>query len=133
MLSFKSFVVFSLLLPALSFYYSWVQFSPKWLKSAVVKLAIATKVSLTKNPAIQDFLNNAQVGTKIEHVLGEFVRWIVLLFPIAASNLLGLSAISALLGGIFTIILTLSRSGYSCSWYCFSRLPRKSCQRLSGI
>ncbi len=78
----------------------------KWLKSAVVKLAIATKVSaLTKNPAIQDFLNNAQVGTKIEHVLGEFVRWIVLLFfLIAASNLLGLSAISALLSGIFTII-----------------------------
>ena len=78
----------------------------KWLRAAVVKLAIATKVtSLSKNPAIQDFLDNAQVGTKIENVLGEIVRWIVLLFfIIAACNLLGLNSISALLVGIFEII-----------------------------
>lgn len=81
----------------------------KWLKNAVIKLAIATKVSnLSKNPAIQDFLDNAQVGTKIEHVLGEIVKWIVLLFfIIAASNLLGLTSISALLVGVFAIIPSL--------------------------
>lgn len=84
----------------------------KWLKSAVIKLAIATKISsLSKNPAIQDFLDNAQVGTKIENVLGEIVKWIVLLFfIIAASNLLGLTSISALLVGVFAIIPNLMAS-----------------------
>ncbi len=77
-----------------------------WLKTAVTKLAIATKISgLTKNPAIQDFLNNAQVTTKIENILGELVRWIVLLlFIIASSNMLGLYSISAILGSIFAVI-----------------------------
>jgi hypothetical protein len=77
-----------------------------WLKRAVIRLAIATKISgVTKNPAIQGFLNNAEVTTKIENLLGELVRWIVLLlFVIAASNMLGLYAISAILGSIFAII-----------------------------
>lgn len=77
-----------------------------WLKKAVIKLAIATKASnLTKNPAIQDFLNNAQVTTKVEHILGETVRVIVLVFfVIATCNLLGLTSVSLLLGSLLSIV-----------------------------
>lgn len=77
-----------------------------WLKKTVIKLAIATKASnLTKNPAIQDFLNNAQVTTKVEHILGETVRLIVLIFFIIATcNLLGLTSVSLLLGGLLSIV-----------------------------
>ena len=76
------------------------------LKKAVIKLAIATKASnLTKNPAIQDFLNNAQVTTKVEHILGETVRIIVLVFfVIATCNLLGLTSVSLLLGSLLSIV-----------------------------
>lgn len=78
----------------------------KWSKQAIISLAIATKVShLSKNPAIQDFLKNAQVTSKVENILGEAVRWIIILiFTIAASNLLGLSSVSFILNSIFTII-----------------------------
>lgn len=77
-----------------------------WVKKAVTRLAIVTKVShLTKNPAIRDFLENAQITAKIELILGEVARWIVLLlFIIATSNLLGLTSVSAILSGLFSII-----------------------------
>lgn len=77
-----------------------------WAKKVVSRIAVATKISqLTKNPAIQDFLQNAQVTTKFENILGETARWLIILyFVINASNYLGLTAVSLLLTGLFSIV-----------------------------
>lgn len=77
-----------------------------WAKKLVSKIAVATKISqLTKNPAIHDFFENAQVTTKFENILGETAKWLILLyFIINASNYIGLTAVSHLLSGFFTII-----------------------------
>jgi len=81
----------------------------KWVKSLVTKLAVITKVSqLTKNPAIRDFLDNAQITTKFENVLGEVAKWLVLLyFVINAANYVGLTAVSQLLNSLFSVIPSL--------------------------
>lgn len=78
----------------------------KWVKGVIVKLAIATKVSqLSKNPAIQDFLKNAQISSKIENILGEVAKWLVILFfTINASNYLGLTAVSILLNNLLSTL-----------------------------
>ena len=80
-----------------------------WAKKVVSKIAVATKISqLSKNPAIQDFLQNAQVTTKFENILGETARWLIILyFVINASNYLGLTAVSNLLTGLFSVVPSL--------------------------
>ncbi len=77
-----------------------------WAKKAIIRLAIITRVSqLSKNPAIQDFLKNAQIGSKVENILGEVIRWMVILFfTIAAANLLGLNSVSMILNNVFVVI-----------------------------
>ena len=77
-----------------------------WLRSLTVKLLNVTKISsIFTNPAIKEFLKNAQVSQKLEVVLGETVRWIVItLFFMASVNLLGLSTVSIFLGNIFAYL-----------------------------
>lgn len=81
----------------------------KWAKTAIVRLAVITRLSqLSKNPAIQEFLENAQITTKIETIIGEIFKWLILLtFIITASNVLGLSAVGAILTRILSVIPSL--------------------------
>jgi hypothetical protein len=80
-----------------------------WLKTLVSKIVNITKIgSLFKNPAITDFLKNAQVSQKFEDIIGEIVKWIVVtLFFVAGVNILGITSISLFLNGIIAGIPTL--------------------------
>jgi hypothetical protein len=80
-----------------------------WLKTLTSKLINITKISsLFKNPALTDFLKNAQVSHKVEDLVGEIVKWLVVaLFFVASINLLGITAISLFLNGIIAGIPTL--------------------------
>ena len=75
----------------------------KWLKTFTIKLINVTKIgNLITNPAIKDFLKNAETSQKIEEVIGEIVRWVVLiLFFMASMNILGLTTVSAFLNTVF--------------------------------
>lgn len=80
-----------------------------WLKALTTKIVNVTKLgSLFKNPAITDFLKNAQVSQKLEVILGEIVKWLVItLFFVASINVLGITSISIFLNGIIAGIPTL--------------------------
>jgi len=80
-----------------------------WLKILTIKVVNITKLgSLFKNPAVTDFLKNAQVSQKIEDIIGEVVKWLVItLFFVASINVLGITAISLFLNGIIAGIPTL--------------------------
>jgi len=79
-----------------------------WIKSLVVKLVNVTKIgNLISNPAVKSFLKNAQVTEKIEVVIGEVARWLVLiLFFVASVNVLGLTPVSMFLNSIIAGIPT---------------------------
>jgi len=74
-----------------------------WLKSATIKLINITKLNdMITNPAIKDFLKNAETSQKIEEVIGEIVRWVILiLFFMASINILGLTTVSVFLNTVF--------------------------------
>jgi len=80
-----------------------------WLKSLTTNLLGKTKIdSLSKNAAIKEFLKSAQISSKIEVILGEIVRWLVIvLFFIASINILGLTSVSQFLSDIISGIPTL--------------------------
>ncbi len=80
-----------------------------WLKTLVTKIVNITKIGLLfKNPVITDFLKNAQVSQKIEDIVGEIVKWLVItLFFVAGINILGITSISLFLNGIISGIPTL--------------------------
>lgn len=80
-----------------------------WLKTLTTKIVNLTKLgSLFKNPAITDFLKNAQVSQKFEVIVGEIVKWLVItLFFVASINILGIASISAFLNTIIAGIPTL--------------------------
>jgi small-conductance mechanosensitive channel len=78
-------------------------FLADWLRSLTIKIINVTKVgNLISNPAIKDFLKNADTSQKIEEVIGEVVRWAVLiLFFMASINTLGLTTVSLFLNTVF--------------------------------
>lgn len=78
----------------------------KWVKALVKKvLELVNVSSLVKDSGIQNFLDKAEVKTKIEEGSGEVLRWLILLvFFIAAVNLLGLTTVSAFLNAILGYI-----------------------------
>lgn len=80
-----------------------------WLKALTVKLVNITKLgTFLKNPALDDFFKKAEVSQKIEEILGEIVRWLVIvLFFVASINVLGITAISLFLNNIISGIPTL--------------------------
>ncbi len=80
-----------------------------WLKSLTTKVVNITKLdALINNPAVKDFLKNAQVSQKLEVIIGEVVKWLVItLFFVASINLLGITSISLFLNGIIAGIPTL--------------------------
>lgn len=77
-----------------------------WVKTIVKKVLQLVNISqFTKNSAIDTFLKEAQVKVKIEELLGEVARWlIVILFFITAVNILGLTTVSAFLTGVLSYL-----------------------------
>lgn len=73
-----------------------------WSKTLIVKTLQALKLeSLVKETKFKKFLSKADVTQKIEELIGSIVKWLLMLtFFIAALNILGLTAISALLTSI---------------------------------
>lgn len=77
-----------------------------WLRTAIIKGLQWMKLeSLTQDSKIKEFLKKAEVSQKMEEILGSIVKWVVVLvFFIAATNILGLTTVASLLGGILSYI-----------------------------
>lgn len=77
-----------------------------WGRTAVVKsLQLLRFENLVKDTKFKKFLKKAEITQKVEDILGAIVKWIiVLIFFIAAVNILGLTTVSALLGGVLAYI-----------------------------
>ena len=71
----------------------------RWTRSLILKSFSFFKLDLlTKDAKIKKFLTEAEITQKVEEIIASFVRWVVLLvFSIAALNILGLTTISTLL------------------------------------
>ncbi len=74
----------------------------RWAKWLVIKLLETLKLSsIIKDSPLDNFLTKAEITHKIEELLGNIVRWIVILiFFIAAVNILGLTTVSAFLTNV---------------------------------
>lgn len=81
-------------------------FIARWVRWIVIKLLEAIKLSaFVSDSPIEKFLEKAELSTKVEQVVGNLVRWLVLLvFFIAAVNLLGLTTVSLFLTNILSYI-----------------------------
>lgn len=77
-----------------------------WLKVLVVKVLNLLKLSeMIGSDSVKKFLSNAQITEKIEGVIGDFVRYLVILiFFIAAINLLGLTTVTQVLNGLLAYL-----------------------------
>ena len=54
---------------------------------------------------IKEFLKKAEINQKVEEIFGTLIKWIiVLIFFIAATNIIGLTTVSQLLSGILAYI-----------------------------
>jgi len=73
-----------------------------WTKQAVVKsLRFLQLEKILHDTKLQSFLKKAEITQKLEEILGNLVKWsIVLIFSIAAINILGLTTVSSLLAGV---------------------------------
>lgn len=103
---FYTFVSFlpSLIGAILVFAVGWIL--GNFLKMLTIKLARAIKLpELIKNEPLEKFLTESGFGPKVELFIGETIRFfVVLVFFIAAINLLGLSAVSMVLTGILAYV-----------------------------
>lgn len=75
-----------------------------WLKFLVSKILGAVKLnSLIAGTVVDSFLKKAEIGGKVEDILGNTVRWLtIFIFFIAAINILGLSTVSQVLNNILS-------------------------------
>lgn len=73
-----------------------------WGRAVIVKgLQLIKFESMIKDSQFKKFLKKADITQKVEDVLGAIVKWfVVLIFFIAAVNILGLTTVSALLAGV---------------------------------
>lgn len=77
-----------------------------WLRSLAVKLFEMVRLAkAVEGTAIETFLKKAEWNGKIEEIIGNLVKWIiVLVFFMAAANILGLSAVSEVLNSILAYL-----------------------------
>lgn len=77
-----------------------------WARSITIKsLQMLRFETLIKDSKFKAFLLKAEVTDKVEEVIGSVLKWlIVLTFFIAATNILGLSTVSNVLGGILAYV-----------------------------
>lgn len=78
----------------------------KWLRWITIKLLESLRLSnATKGSVVEKFLQKADITSKIEDVIGNMVKWLtMLIFFIAATNLLGLTTVSDFLTSIVAYI-----------------------------
>lgn len=81
-------------------------FLGNWVKSITIKsLQMLRFENLIKDSKFKAFLIKAEVTDKVEEVIGGILKWlIVLTFFIAATNILGLSTVSNVLGGVLSYV-----------------------------
>ena len=77
-----------------------------WLNSLTIKsLQMLRFENLIKDSKFKAFLIKAEVTEKVEEVIGGILKWlIVLTFFIAATNILGLTTVSNVLGGVLSYV-----------------------------
>jgi hypothetical protein len=77
-----------------------------WLKILVSKILGAVKLNaLISGTVVDSFLKKAEIGGKVEDILGNTVRWLtIFIFFIAGINILGLSTVSQVLNNILSYI-----------------------------
>lgn len=77
-----------------------------WVKSLTVKsLQLLRFETLIKDSKFKAFLIKAEVTEKVEELISSILKWlIVLTFFIAATNIVGLTTVSNVLGGILSYI-----------------------------
>lgn len=77
-----------------------------WVKSMTIRsLQMVRFEKLIQDSKFKAFLVKAEVTQRVEEVIGSVLKWlIVLTFFIAATNIVGLSAVSSVLGGILGYI-----------------------------
>ncbi len=78
----------------------------KWAKALVVKILSAIKLDqILRKAGLDSYLNKADIRGKIEVFFGELVHWlIILVFSMAAVNVLGLTAVSTVLNSLLSYI-----------------------------
>ena len=77
-----------------------------WVRSITIKsLQMLRFENLIKDSKFKAFLIKAEVTEKVEEVIGGILKWlIVLTFFIAATNILGLTTVSNVLGGVLSYV-----------------------------
>lgn len=77
-----------------------------WVKTAIIRtLQVIRFENLIQNTKFKTFLVKAELTQKFEDVIGSVFKWlIVLTFFIAATNIVGLNAVAAVLAGILGYI-----------------------------
>jgi hypothetical protein len=102
----NSFAVFlpNLIGAILVFIFGWL--IAGFLARLTVRFLQAIRLSqLVESPVLNKFLKEAGWANRIEHALGQAIRFFtILVFFVAAVNLLGLTAVSLVLTGILTYI-----------------------------
>lgn len=78
----------------------------KWVKALVVKILSAVKLDqVLRKAGLDSYLNKADIRGKVEVFFGELIRWlIILVFSMAAVNILGLTTVSAVLNSLLGYI-----------------------------
>jgi hypothetical protein len=81
-------------------------FLSRFLKSLTIKVLKAVQLpKLAEKVGLEKVLEKTEVETKVEEIVGEVVKWLVLLvFVVAAVNILGLSTVSLVLNSILNAI-----------------------------
>jgi hypothetical protein len=75
-------------------------------KKLTVKVLETARLStVVKKSGLEKFLDKAEIKIKIEEILGGIIKWlIVLIFSVAAINILGLSTVSVVLERVLSYI-----------------------------
>lgn len=78
----------------------------KWARGLVIKVLDTVKLSnIVTKSGFHKFLEKAEVKIKIEEIFGGIVKWLVILiFSVTAINILGLTAVSAVLVSVLAYI-----------------------------
>jgi len=81
-------------------------FLAKWAKAILVKLLSAVKLDkLLRKSGLDPFLSQADIKLKVEVVIGEIIRWlIIIVFFMAGVNVLGLTSVSSVLENVLAYI-----------------------------
>ncbi|MGI5828041.1 MAG: mechanosensitive ion channel family protein [Patescibacteria group bacterium] len=77
-----------------------------WVKALTIRVLNSINLSkLSKNTDFEKFLKKAEVKSQIEEIVGNILKWVlILIFTVAAINILGLPTISTVLNNILAYI-----------------------------